>query len=159
MNSEYIEEFHKKLFIIWAAILSGMVILFVVIFVFDRSQVFTPIENPLKVKNVLFTVAIVMAVGILFLKRVVFQPQKIAEKIKASAPENPEKSLLNRLRNNYIIVWAMGETILFLGFIEYIFITNFESFIIYAFVGLYAVIINLPQKNFIQKNLELLNEY
>ncbi len=158
MTSEIIEEFHKKNFIIWTAILGGMIAIVIVTFVLDGARTFTPIKETVQVKNILFTVAIVLTIGILFLKRLIFVPQKIVEKIKETPAEDREKKLFSQLRINYIIIWAMGETVLFLGFVEYVFILNFDSFLIYAVVGLYAVIINIPRKIFIEKSLELLSE-
>ncbi len=157
MTSEIIEDFHKKNTIIWSAILGCMILLFLVTIMLDRSNIFTPIEESVQVKNILFTFAIILAVGILFLKRIFFVPQKIVEKIKSSAPEDREENLFSQLRMNYIIIWAMGETILLLGFIEYVFVLNFD-FLIYAVVGLYALIINIPRKKIVEKSLELLSE-
>ncbi len=158
MTTQNIEKFNKNNFIIWITILLGMMIMCIVTYVLDSSQTFIPVQETKQVKNVLFLMALILAISILFLKRSVFVSKKIVEKLQSASNENREQLLLARLRKNYIIVWILGEMILFLGFIEFVFIVDFNSFLIYAVVGLYAVVINFPRRALVAKSLELLSE-
>ena len=158
MNTQNTEKFIRNNFVIWVSIVLGMGVMCIVTFALYISQTFTPIQEVTQIKNVLFLMAIILAVGILFLKRSFFATHTIVDKIRTSTIENHEHFLLRRLRKNYIILWILGEMILILGFIEFVLIADFNSFLIYAVVGLYAVLINFPRKTLVAKSLELLSQ-
>lgn len=158
MNTYDIEKYNRNNLILWASILLAMGVMCIVTYALYISHTFTPIQEITQVKNILFLIAIILAVGILFLKRSFFSVNSIVNKVKASGSENHQQSLLMKLKTNYIIIWAMGEMILILGFIEFILIADINSFLIYAVVGFYAVIINYPHKDLITKCMELLSQ-
>jgi len=153
-----ITEFHKKNMIIWGAILLGMIAISAVAYFLENSLIFVPVPEGIAIKNILFIIAILFAVAILYLKRSFLSPETVVAKAVNILPENPAEYVLLNIRKNYIILWALSELILFMGFVEYVFVVNFRSFLIYAVVGIYALVINIPKQSFNEKCLELLNE-
>ncbi len=132
--------------ILWMAILAGMLVLLLVSWVLDMAGTFTPNPVAREVSNILFYVAIALAFAVLFLKRIMLLPEKIAEKI-AMLPENERiEKMAGLLRRNYILIWAMGETIFMIGFIGFVLSGNLKAIVIYAVVGFYAVLVTKPQR-------------
>jgi hypothetical protein len=152
------ENYYKTNLIIWVAIIIGMLILIGVTYLLDQSNTFQPVAETLEVKNVLFALILTSALAVLFLKRSFLDFNKIYSKIKSSDNQEKKSVFFNKLRSNYIIIWSISESIIILAFVEYILIVKFDSFIIYAVIGLYAIVVNFPRKSLFEKHLHLLAE-
>jgi len=156
---EQIAAAHKKNTVIWIAILSGMVILSAVVYLLDSQAIFTPIPDSRQTGQILFITAVLLAGAILILKRSIFLPEKVVLKIpKSTAGKNQDDVLLARIRFNYLIVWSLGEAILIIGFINYIFTTDFNNFLIFAIVGIYSLLINKPREDTLHRCIDMLQK-
>jgi hypothetical protein len=151
--------FHKTNVFIWATIIAAMIVLSLVVFILDQQKSFVPIPEAVGVSKILFIVAVVLAFGILILKRTAFLPQKIVSRTVKKAAEDKTRIILNIIRRNYIVVWAVAELICLIGFITYIFTVNFQSYLIFAVVGIYSVLINFPRQYLAEGCIERLAEY
>jgi len=158
MNNFNPENYYKTNLIIWLAIIIGMMVLIGLTYFLDQSNTFEPITDTLKVKNVLFALILISALAVLFLKRSFLDFNKIYDKIKLSENQQIKSAFFNKLRSNYIIIWAISESIILLGFVEYVLLCNFQSFLLYAVVGLYAISVNFPRKSLFERHLKLLAE-
>jgi hypothetical protein len=153
-----LKEFQRMSVLIWIAIITSIIILSVLIFVLDESLIFVPVNNAEQINQVMFLIAVALAFAILFFKRSLFIPGKIVD-------VSPERTLiqkaelaLRRLRKNYITVWALGEAICIIGFVNYIFTVDFQQFLVFAVVSLYSVLINIPRIAIAEKCMELIQE-
>ncbi len=156
---EQITAAHKKNMIIWIAVMSGMIILSAVVYVLDSQAIFTPVPDSRQTGQILFITAVLLAGAILILKRSIFLPEKVVLKIPESpAGESKHDVLFARLRFNYLIVWSLGEAILIIGFINYIFTTDFNNFLIFAIVGIYSLLINKPRENTLHRCIAMLDK-
>lgn len=158
MNEFNPEDYYKTNFIIWVSIILGMILLIGITYFLDVNNLFEPLDNPIGVKNVLFVLILISALAILLLKRSFFNFTNIFNKIKNKQESEIHSAFFKKQRTNYIIIWALSESIIILGFIEYVLLTDFKSFMLYAAVGLYAIVINYPKKSIFNKHLELLSE-
>ncbi len=153
-----LKEFQRSSVLIWAAIITSVIILSVLAFVLDESEAFVPVNSAVQINQVMFLIAVALAFAILFFKRSLFIPGKIVD----IPPEKPfpqrTELVLMRLRKNYIIVWALGEAICIIGFINYIFTVDFQHFLVFAVVSLYSVLINMPRIAIAEKCMELIQE-
>jgi hypothetical protein len=156
--SQDLISFNKTNVILWGAILTGIVILSIIVFVLDQSQTFTPIPVAQNVNQILFIVAVIFAFGILILKRSIFSPHKIIAYAVKMTNEEKTRIVLARIRRNYIVVWAMAEVICLIGFLNYIFTVNFQAYLVFAIVSIYSVIINFPRQNLANQCIEQLAE-
>lgn len=150
--------YYKTNLIIWGSIIIGMLMLIGITYYLDLNTVFEPFEYALEVKNILFIFILISALAVLFLKRSFLDFDKIYSKVKDIKKEEIETVFFNKLKINYIIIWAIAESIIVFGFIEYILLSDFKSFMIYAAIGLYAIGINFPKKSLFEKHMELLSE-
>jgi len=157
--SQDLNLFNKTNVIIWVSILIGMVVLSIVVFVLDQGNTFTPIPQAQGVNQLLFVLAVVFAFGILMLKRTAFLPQKIVTRVVHRSGEDKNNAILNLIRRNYIIVWVLAELICIMGFINYIFAVNFQSYLVFAIVAIYSVLINYPRQYLAEICIERLTEY
>ena len=149
-EEQSLQNFHRINITIWIAIISFIIILTLVAFLIDSSDTLKPIEGADLINQIIFILAVVLASAILFFKRSLFMPAKILKKI-GSKPGSEQKDLcLKRLRINYLIVWAMGEAICVLGFVNYIFTVDRQYFLVFAVVGLYSVLINMPRMSLLE---------
>lgn len=145
--------------IIWISILSVMVLLTIVVFIFNRLQVFVQIPGMIKVGEILFIVAIALGFAILLLKRSVFRlDQIIAKALTKNNQAESEIFMLQQIRRNYIILWMLSEMIGLIGFIFYIFTVNFIYFLLFMAVSIYSLAINIPREGTIKICLENLRQ-
>ena len=152
------EQYYKTNMIIWLAIIIGMAMLIGVTYFLDQSNTFQPIAESLEVKNVLFALILISALAVLFLKRSFLDFDKVYSKIETIDNQEKKSALFSKLRANYIIIWAISESIIIFGFIEYVLICDYKSFMLYAIIGLYAIVVNFPKKSLFEKHLQLLAE-
>lgn len=158
MNNFDSENYYKTNLIIWLAIIFGMLILIGITYFLDLSNTFEPLAETLEVKNVLFALILISALAVLFLKRSFLDFDKIYSKIQTVDSEEKKSTFFNKLKSNYIIIWAISESIIIVGFVEYVLICDYQSFLLYAVIGLYAIAVNFPKKSLFEKYLELLAE-
>jgi hypothetical protein len=156
---EQISMAHKKNMILWGAILAGMLILFTITYYINTQGIFTPVAETREIGQILFIVAVVLALVILVLKRSVLTPEKIADRIPGtlSKPER-DAAALNRIGTNYVIVWALSEAIMVTGFINYVLLTNFNDFLIFSIVALYSLVINIPREGALHRSISILDQ-
>ena len=152
------DNYYKTNLIIWLAIIIGMLMLIGITYFLDQSNTFQPVAETLEVKNVLFALILVSALAVLFLKRSFLDFGKIYAKVQSLIDSEKRSAFFSKLRSNYIIIWAISESILMIGFIEYILICDIQSFLLYAVIGLYAIGVNFPRKSLFKNHLELLAE-
>lgn len=152
------DNYYKTNLIIWLAIIIGMLMLIGITYFLDQSNTFQPVAETLEVKNVLFALILVSALAVLFLKRSFLDFGKIYAKVQSLIDSEKRSVFFSKLRSNYIIIWAISESIIMIGFVEYILICDFKSFMLYAIIGLYAIGINFPRKSLFEKHLQLLAE-
>ena len=154
---EKISAFHKRNLIIWGAIFAGVIALSVVAYFLNKNHSFYPLPQAYQVNQILFIAAIVLAGSILVFKRSNFVPSKIADRIsRLNVAENKLEYLFPKLLRNYFIVWALGEAIALIGFINFVFTADFSSYLIFAVVSAYSLLINIPNEGFIYKCLDLI---
>jgi hypothetical protein len=157
--SQDLISFNKANVILWGAILTGIVILSLIVFILDQSQTFSPIPVAQNVNQILFIVAVIAAFGILILKRSIFLAHKIVAYAVKKETEDKTQIILNRIRRNYILVWALAEVICLIGFLNYIFTVNFQTYLVFAIVSIYSVVINFPRQNLADQCIEQLTEF
>jgi hypothetical protein len=157
MKDSNVENFYKTNVIIWGAILAGMVVLVAITYFLDQTGMFQPIPETKEFKNVFFALILIVALAVLFLKRSYFDFDKIYSKIQ-SPTQDKKLAYLSKLRINYVIIWALSEAIIMFGFVEYILVGDFKSFLLYAIVGLYAILINYPKRSLFDTHLQQLAE-
>ena len=66
--------------------------------------------------------------------------------------------ILSKIRRNYIIIWSLAEIICLIGFINYIFAVNFQTYLVFAIVSIYSILINFPRQKLAEQCLEKLAE-
>ena len=158
MNDFNPENYYKTNMIIWLAIIIGMIMLIGITYFIDQANTFQPIAESLEVKNVLFALILISALAVLFLKRSLLDFGKIYSKMESLNSAEKKSAFFNKLRANYIIIWAISELIIVIGFVEYVLICDYKSFLLYAIIGLYAIAVNFPKKSLFEKHLQLLAE-
>ena len=152
------ENYYKTNLIIWLAIIIGMLMLIGFTYFLDQSNVFEPAENAPEIKNILFALILISALSVMFLKRSFLDFRKIYAKIQKTEKSEKKTAFFSKLRTNYIIIWALSESIILIALVEYVLICEFKSFMLYAIIGLYAIGINFPRKSLFEKHLQLLAE-
>ena len=150
-GKQSLQNFHRINLILWAAIISFIVILSIVTLILDAADTIQPIEGAAQISQIIFFLAVALAFSILIFKRSLFMPAKILNKLGEIPDEEKKYICLNRLRVYYVIVWAMGEAICVLGFVNYILTVDSQNFLIFAVVSLYSVLINMPRLSLLEK--------
>ena len=158
MNTFNTENYYKTNVIIWSAIMIGMILLIIMTYFLDIMRVFQPLAETLEMKNIFFAFILIAALAVLFLKRSLLDFNKIYSKVQNIHGQDKKPLYLSRLRSNYIIIWALSESIIMFGFVEYVLVCDFKSFLLYAVIGLYAVAINFPRRSIFEQHLQLLAE-
>ena len=157
-TDDNIKQFHRTNVLIWISILSFVIILTALAYFLDSSNTMLPAQDAAQINQVLFLLAVVIAFGILFFKRSLFNPRKIIESpSEKSLPEIINLSL-SKLRRNYVIVWAMGETIGVIGFVNYMLTIDIQYLLVFSVVSVYSILINMPRIVFAEKCVELVKE-
>ena len=157
-NGADLKEYHKINVIIWGSIISFVVILTVLAYILDGMNALQPAENAAQINQILFLIAVFIAFGILFFKRSLFNPKKLIEVPFEKSLEEKTSLVLAKLRKNYIIVWAMGEAIGILGFVNYSLTTDFQYLLVFSVVSIYSILINLPRFAAAERCVELVTE-
>jgi len=153
-----IQQFHRTNVLIWVAIISFVIILTLLAYFLESTNTMLPAENAAQVNQVLFLMAVVIAFGILFFKRSLFNLRKIVESpFEKSLPEKID-FVLTRLRRNYVIVWAMGETIGVIGFVNYMITIDIQYLLVFTVVSIYSILINMPRISVAESCMELAKE-
>lgn len=147
---------HKRNQMIWGVILTSIIVLAVIVFILDQFAGFTRLVEAREINHMLFILAIAAAVVILILKRGLYRiPTRISQQIE-SADNKARLHLILKIRQRYIVIWALCEFIAVLGFIGYILEMDLQNFLVFAIVSLYAVVISRPQESFLIRAIEVL---
>lgn len=157
-NDEGLKQYHRINVFLWVSILFFVVILTLLAYFFDSMDTLRPMENAAQINQIMFLIAVVIAFGILFFKRSLFNPKKLIGIPNEKSIEEKSGLVLAKLRKNYIIVWAMGETIGILGFVNYILTTDLQYLLVLAVVSIYSLLINLPRLAVAERFVELVRE-
>jgi hypothetical protein len=150
-DAQSLKDFHRLNLIIWIAILTFITILTIVAFVLDSLTMLQPLAEADRINQIIFVLAVGLAFAILFFKQSLFMPSKILTKIGDKPDSDKINLCLVHLRKNYILVWAMGEAICLLGFVNYILTVNLRYFLAFTVVSLYSVLINMPRMALLKK--------
>ena len=151
------QQFHKTNSVLWLGIIVFIVILSGIIVYLDSVYYIKPIEDQKVVSDLFFVIALILAIGIFIIKRSFFHPFKLIKTVEHEKDSEKQLKLMIRIRRNYILVWAMGEVIFILGFLQYILTANFNQFLILGIVGLYSLLINKPNERLLNTCEELLS--
>jgi hypothetical protein len=157
-DEDTIKQYQRTNVLIWVSILTFVIILTVLAYVLDSTRTMQPVQNAEQINQVLFLLAVVIAFGILFFKRSLFNPRKIIENTSEKSLSERINLALSKLRRNYIIVWAMGESIGIIGFINYMVTIDIQYLLVFSVVSVYSILINIPRVVFAEKCAELLEE-
>jgi hypothetical protein len=134
-----IKQYQRTNVLIWVSILSFVIILTLLAYLLDTSSAMLPANNAAQINQVMFLLAVVIAFGILFFKRSLFNPRKIIDSPIGKSPSDKVEFVLAKLRRNYIIVWAMGETIGIIGFINYMITVDIQYLFVFSVVSIYSI--------------------
>jgi hypothetical protein len=157
-NDGSLKQYHKINVLLWVSILSFVVILTILAYILDSMNTLRPVENAGQINQILFLIAVIIAFGILFFKRSLFNPKKLIEIPFEKSLEEKISLVLSKLRKNYIIVWAMGETIGILGIVNYIMTADLQYLLVFSVVSIYSILINLPRLAVAERCVELVKE-
>ena len=157
-NDEDLKQYHKINVILWGSILIFVIILTLLAYFFDSMNTLRALEGAAQINQIMFLIAVVLAFGILFFKRSLFNPKRIIETPFEKSLEEKTNLVLSKLRRNYIIVWAMGEAIGILGFVNYIMTTDLQYLLVFSVVSVYSIIINIPRIAIAERCVELVKE-
>jgi hypothetical protein len=157
-NDDSLKQYQKINMILWGSILIFVIILTALAYFFDSMNTLRPVENAAQINQILFLIAVFLAFGILFFKRSLFNPKKLIETPFEKSLEEKTSLVLAKLRKNYIIVWAMGEAIGILGFVNYILTADLQYLLVFSVVSIYSIIINLPRYAIVERCVELVRE-
>ena len=152
------QNFHKTNMTLWGAVLGGVIILSMVVYYLHSSASVTALPESQDVAQVMFFAAVILAIGILFLKRSVLAPAKIVKSAKNLSEESAEQFVISKIRRNYIIIWAMAELICLLGFFNYIMLADIQNYLIFAVVSIYSLLINMPREALAIQSMKMLKE-
>lgn len=158
MSEFNLDNYYKTNLIIWGAIIFAVFLLIGFTYFLDINNTYEPIEYVIEVKNLLFILILIAAIAVLFLKRSLLNFDKVFSKIKNKENTVSPEDYFNKIKSNYIIIWAVSESIIILGFVEFVLLASLKSFLLYAAIGLYALAINFPKKSLFEKHLQLLSE-
>jgi hypothetical protein len=117
-----------------------------------------PAQHSAQINQVMFLLAVVIAFGILFFKRSLFNPKKIIDSLFEKSLSEKIDIVLSIIRRNYIIVWVMGETIGIIGFINYMVTIDTQYLLVFAVVSIYSILINMPRIDIAERCVELVKE-
>ena len=157
-ENDKIQDFQRINILIWAAIISFVIILTLLGYFLDSSGTMRPAENAAQINQVLFLIAVVIAFGILFFKRSLFNPRKIVGSSNEKPLPEEIEIVLARLRRNYVIVWAMGEAIGVIGFVNYMVTADIQYLLVFSVVSIYSILINMPRISVAESCVEFVNE-
>ena len=157
-DSYNLNSFHRKNFVIWRLFLIGITLLSLLVIILNYIKIFPYLGIGYLIDNILFLIAVALALFIIIVKRSIFSPVNMVNAIIKKSTANREKMLLNQIRKNYIIVWSMGSLICLVGIIDYIFFIHIRFFLVYMIVSLYSLLINFPRLSLLEKSMEILKK-
>ena len=157
-NDEGLRQYHKVNILMWGSILAFVIILTLLAYFLDSMDTLQPVENAIQINQILFLIAVILAFGILFFKRSLFNPKKLIETPFEKSLEEKTNLVLAKLRKNYIIVWAMGEAIGILGFVNYFLTADLQYLLVFVVVSAYSILINMPRIAAAERCIELVKE-
>ncbi len=157
-NDEGLKQYHKVNVLMWGSILVFVIILTLLAYFLDSMDTLRPVENAIQINQILFLIAVILAFGILFLKRSLFNPKKLIETPFEKSLEEKTNLVLAKLRKNYIIVWALGEAIGILGFVNYFLTADPQYLLVFVVVSAYSILINMPRIAVAERCIELVKE-
>jgi len=134
----------------------------------------TVLDASPKLENTLFLITIALLFLSFYLKRHYLVPQKMVDRaskkeINVSSAEMVDiidtfgdetkmvVKVLILMRRYFMLVWSVANILLLFGFISFLLAGQFQTFLIYALIGLYSLIINFPAFSFIENCLALMN--
>ena len=153
-----LKQYQKINVLIWVSIISFVIILTFLGYFLDSLGTMLPAQSALQINQVLFLLAVVIAFGILFFKRSLFNPKKIIVSALDQSLQGKIDQTLAKLRRNYIIVWAMGESIGIIGFINYMVTIDIQYLLVFSVVSVYSILINMPRISVAERCVELVKE-
>jgi hypothetical protein len=153
-----VTQYHRTNVLIWVSILLFVIILTVIAYVLNSSETMLPEQETAQINQVLFLLAVIIAFGILFFKRSLFNPSKIIEAPSDQSLPQKINLALSKLRRNYVIVWALGEAIGIIGLINYMLTINHQYLLVFSVVSVYSILINMPRVVVAEKCIELVKE-
>lgn len=148
-------EEYKKTRMIWFAIMGGMLSLVVMTVIFHQMALFTRPEDidAFLINRVFLMIVFFSALLVILLKRIVFIPSKLVARIKKRFMDNYTgsakrdsmlKDIVLRIRMLQIIIWGLADLIVMIGFVNYVLLQTFQTFLVYSVVGIYSMAINYP---------------
>jgi hypothetical protein len=153
-----LKNYQKTNVLIWVSIISFVIILTFLGYFLDQLGSMLPAQSAAQINQAMFLLAVVIAFGILFFKRSLFNPKKIIENPLDQSPDEKVSQALTRLRRNYIMVWAMGETIGIIGFINYMITVDAQYLLVFSVVSIYSILINMPRISLAEMCVNLVKE-
>ena len=163
--------------VLWISVFSGMLVISVVALIFNYTGLLTGqlIQLDPQLDNALLVLTIGLLFLIFYLKRQFLVPEKIAKRaqrknivnithdissLKNEFGEKAElvKTALMLIRRYFMLVWSVANVILLLGFIVFMLAGQFQTFLIYAVVAFYSMIINFPVLNKMLAVIELIDK-
>jgi len=157
-NDEGLKQYHKVNVLMWGSILVFVIILTLLAYFLDSMDTLRPVDNAIQINQILFLIAVILAFGILFFKRSLFNPKKLIETPFEKSLEEKTNLVLAKLRKNYIIVWALGEAIGILGFVNYFLTADLQYLLVFVVVSAYSILINMPRLAVAERCIELVKE-
>jgi len=153
-----LKQYQKTNILIWVSIISFVIILTLLGYFLDRSGSMMPAQSAAQINQVMFLLAVVIAFGILFFKRSLFNPNRIVDDSLDRSTAEKVNQTLTGLRRNYVIVWALGETIGIIGFINYMITIDTQYLLVFSVVSIYSILINMPRISLAERCVDLVRE-
>lgn len=168
---------HRTNRVLWAAVLTGMIVLVLVSAFLKKLQLFS--SPQIKIDPTLENIFLLIVVGLLFfvfyLKRHYLQGAKLIERARVKdvhvttgdiadfvAQFGAQADLLAKalilMRRYFMLVWSTANIILLFGFFAFLLAGQFQTLLIYAVVSIYSMSINFPSFHLIESCRDLLAE-
>lgn len=164
-----LKDIHNKNRILWLVVFAGISILVLVGILLDYLDAIdpVPIVNPFDADKISLLIIFILALVIFYIKRSYLNVTKITEKAR-SASGNGNQAVLNNLGQNdpqnivlarainistrlSFLVWFLADLIVLVAFVNFVLAPVLQTFLIYSFVGLYSLFINMPSWKLLQR--------
>lgn len=161
---EKIRPIHRVNRLLWLSILSGIVTLNIIIFIFHYLKFISPsqLQNVQTYINILLMIAAGLLFLVMYVKRTYLIPSKLIERAKTHDLNITSNDVVDFIqtfgdkggllakamiimRRYYMVIWSIANLIVMIGFIQYIIDLQFQSFLIYSIVGIFSLSINFPR--------------
>jgi hypothetical protein len=145
---------YQKNRIFWFGILAGMMSLIFITLILNYLNVFREplLEDIAQVHKIFLMIAFVSAFLIIVLKRTLFLPSKVVAGIRKETKDIKQldkevliRKIIFRIRKNQMFIWLLADLIMIAGFLNYIILIQFRTFLLYSVVALYSLFINYPK--------------